>query len=286
MSNSSRNTIVLAGLLFLISLFVTFQYFRTHGKTAELRDYNRKAAVTVDSLKSELSVIDSLRQEYQFQQALMGQQSKLILGSDSPSVTYGYLLQLMNWMKANVNYDFAVADTQKTAGASHEYIISGKTAYASLLGLVNQIEKQRPVLTVEDFSISSESAAAADTVAFSMVLHTHFLSGGPDISEIGLKSLPVPYLGNPLFMPRIHEEILPPEVDPSLLNVEEARLVGISRQMAFFRDSRGIIRILSPGSRVAYGYLYKIDEKAGKVVFKLNKYGLEEDFNVLINSNQ
>jgi hypothetical protein len=286
MSNSTRNTLVLAIILILVSIFVIFQFTSQLRKTIDLEKHNEQAQASIDSLNFQLSKIDSLRQEYLLQEALMDQQSKIVLGSDTPSVTFGYLLGVMNWMGVNVNFDFAVADSQKTSANYHDYIISGKSPYANLLNLASQIEKQRLVMTIEDFSIGSEGAAKADTVSFSMVLRTHLLQDGPDISEIGMLALDRPFTGYPLFMPRVSEEPLPWDVDPDLLNVEEARLIGISRGMAFFRDTQGIIRILSKGSRVAWGYLYQVDEAAGKVVFRLDKYGLAEDYILQINSNQ
>lgn len=282
MSNSTRNTLVLAAILLLLSALMVFQYTSLSSKTAEATAHNTRVQASADSLRLQLSSIDSLRLEYELQKALMDQQSKLITGRDNPSVTYGYLLDIMKWMGSNVNFDFAVADAKEGGATYNEYIISGKSGYASLLNLANQIEKQRLLVTVEDFSIGSEGTALADTVSFSMILRTHFLQGGPDISEIGLKTVSSAYTGYPLFMPRISEEIMPWEIDPALLNVEDARLIGISRGMAFFRDSQGIIRILSKGSRVAWGYLYKVDESVGRVVFRLSKYGLEEDYNMLI----
>lgn len=283
MSNSGRNTLVLGILLFLICAFVAFQFTAGHRKTRELERQNLQTQASVDSLRYLLSTIDSLRQEFILQEALIDQQSKLVLGADSPSVTFGYLLGLMNQMGANVDFDFAVADSQKTASDFHDYIISGKTPYASLLNFANQIEKQRLVMTVEDFSIGTEGAAKADTVSFSMILRTHLLQGGPELPAIGMLPLARPYTGYPLFMPRISQEPLPWDIDPSLLNVEDSRLIGISRGMAFFRDSGGIIRILSRGSKVAWGYLYQVSESAGKVVFRLNKHGVEENYTVQIN---
>ncbi len=284
MSNSTRNTLVLLAILILLAGLVAVQQTTLGKKLAKSNAHNLVAQASIDSLRLQLSTIDSLRQAYELQKAMMGQQSKLIVGVDSPSVTYGYLLDIMNWMGTNVNFDFAVTDTKESGGSFNEYIISGKTRYASLLNLANQIEAQRLVMTLEDFSIGSEGAALADTVSFSMVLRTHYLAGGPNVNEIGMKILSSPYTGYSLFMPRISEEMLPWDVNPALLNVEDAKLIGISRGMAFFRDTQGIIRILSRGSRVAYGYLYKVDESVGKVVFKLSKYGLEEEYNMLIES--
>jgi len=283
MSNSTRNSIVLGAILVLIFALWYWQYNGIRTQTDELLEANRKTLVSIDSLKVELSTIDSLRAEYELQEAMMHQQSKLVIGEDNPAVTYGYLLDVMRWMGLNIDFNFAATDTQKPEDRFHEYVINGSASYRNLLNLASQIENQRVAMTVEDLTINTDGAAKADTVTFSMVLHTHFHPGGPLANDVSLKALASPYTGYALFQPRIYDIVLPPEVDPSLLDVEDSMLLGMSRGMAFFRDSSGVIRILSKGSRVAWGYLYKIDEAAGKVIFRLDKYGLEEDYTIVIN---
>lgn len=286
MKNTTRNTLVFSAILILIFALWYWQYGDIRNNVNELKEANRKTAYSIDSLKIELSVIDSLRAEYELQEALMNQQSKLVLGEDTTATTYGYLLDVLSWLGTNINYDFAATDAQNAEAQYHEYVINGKTSYRNLLNLTNQIEMQRVVMTIEDFSIGTEGAAQEDTVSFSMVLHTHYRPGGPQAAEISLKPVEAPYTGYALFQPRIYDVVLPPEVDPSLLDVEDSMLLGMSRGLAFFRDAQGIIRILSKGSPVAYGYLYKIDEAAGKVTFRLDKYGLAEDYTIIINNEQ
>ncbi len=278
MSNSVRNTIVVAALFILIGSVMILLNVRMESRIVRLNLDNRKTERAIDSLHTELAVIDSLRAEFELKQALLTQQSKLIIGEDSTTTTYGYLLNLLRRMARSINYDFAANEAKDSLNSYHEYIISGSSRYTNLLHLAHQLENQRIVITIEDLSIATEGAARADTVTFSMILHTHYRTGGPLADELTLKDLPPPYTGYDTFQPRIHEEILPLDPDSMLLNSEEATLIGITRDMAFLRDDRGIIHILTRGSVVAYGYLYRIDEEAGKVVFRLNKYGLEEDY--------
>lgn len=285
MSNSTRNTLVLAAILILVCAVFALRLGGLYKQTSENMEFIKDAKVSVDSLQILLSSRESLLEEYEFQKAMMGQQSKLILGEDSPSITYGYLLGLLGWMGANVNFDFAVADSQKVEGNINEYIISGSSPFYNLLRLASNIEKQQLVMTIEDFSIASSSIAKADTVDFSMILRTYYMPGGPYVTEMARKSCSPPDPLYQLFMPRLSDDILPWDPPSDLLNVEEARLIGISRGMAFFRDSQGIIRILSRGSRVAYGYLYRIDQAEGRVLFRLNKYGLEDEYIMLMQND-
>ncbi len=284
MSNSTRNTIILSIILILITAMWIVVIGNVTRKTAEITASNKRAQISIDSLTAELSAIDTLKAEYELKKALMQQQSKFILGMDNPTVTYEYLLGILKLNGLNVDYDFAASQADSAGAMFHDYVISGKTHYNNLLRLTHQIENQRAVITIEDLSIASASTAEADTVSFSMMLRTHFRDGGPLLPELEYRELGSPYLGYSLFKVRIADEVLPFDVDPDLLNVEDAKLIGITRGMAFFRDGQGIIRILTKGSKVAYGYLFRIDEALGKVVFRLAKYGLEEDYTVLISN--
>ena len=62
------------------------------------------------------------------------------------------------------------------------------------------------------------------------------------------------------------------------------RSIGISESRVFLRDGRGIIRILIRGDKVLWGHLWKIDYRNGLAIFKLNKYGFEENYILSINS--
>lgn len=283
MSNSLRNTLVLVGLLLLIIAFGLFQYKRIHKQTQELELLNQISQAEIDSLNILIQTKETLQKQYRLYEALSTQQSKLILGLDNSTITYRYLLQLLTWMKRSVNFDFAANAADKPENNFHEYIISGKAYYPNLLHLTSQIEQQRAVITIEDLSIGADTSAKSDTVSFSMVLHTHFMNGGADPASLTLRPADSPYTAYQLFNARLSNELMPYEVDPDLLNTDLVKLIGISRGMAFFRDAQGIIRILSQGSPVAYGYLNSVVESEGKVIFRLDKYGLEEDYSMYIN---
>ncbi|HNZ07384.1 MAG TPA: hypothetical protein PK802_03700 [Candidatus Cloacimonadota bacterium] len=286
MTNSTRNTIVLLVILLLGLAYLIFQGNRMGTKIAELEQTNKLSQAQIDSLNTLLETRDELERQYRFYEALSEQQSKLILGMDSPTITYRYLLSILNWMGTNVNFDFAANESEKADQNFHQYVLSGRSYYPSLLHLISQLEQQRAVLTLEDLTIGSENLAQSDTVSFSLVLQTYFAPGGAEPFSLTFKKTEKPYTGYQLFNTQVASEILPRDIDPNLLDTDQARLIGISRGIAFFRNEKGIIRILTEGDPVAYGYLYSVDEAAKKVVFRLNKYGLEEDYTIFINKSR
>jgi hypothetical protein len=83
----------------------------------------------------------------------------------------------------------------------------------------------------------------------------------------------------PLFKSKIWENLpVFDENDYRLIDVELGTMLGISESRVFLRDRRGIIRILKRGDEVLWGHLWKIDHREGLAIFKLNKYGFEENF--------
>ena len=147
-----------------------------------------------------------------------------------------------------------------------------------LVHFTRLLEYQRALLTIEDLTLSAESVAHSDTVSFSMIFRTHFEEDGVPAGQISYKSMTRGVSSYSLFRPK-YTETMPEmeERDPRLVDIDTARLIAISEDRAFVRDNRGLIRILSLRDRVLWGYLHKIDHREGAAVFRVNKYGFEEN---------
>lgn len=276
MRNATRNTIILIVLYFV--LFAGFWAVSRNlkKKVKELHSKNTKIAAAIATLDVQIEKRDSLMMAYELQLMMQSQQSKILAGTDSSNLTYQYLLKTLRWMGHFIPFNFAISGETKTQTSYNEYVISGRTQYNNLLKLTKQLEYQRAVITIEDYTIGMDATAASDTVNFSMVLRTHFQDGGPSLDTITKKDFPEPYQRYNLFKSRIYDSSLAPEADPSLPDIKQSKLIGLSDGKAFLRDSRGLIHILSPGSRVAHGFLSEIDLEHGMAAFKLVLSGLQE----------
>lgn len=283
MTNTRRNTIVLSALLVLLAAG-SYSLFRSLNKktialTSENKDTEKKIAV----LETQISNIDSLRWEYETRKAMTAEQSKILLSSDNPTTTYRYLLRMLGWMDRNVIFDFAMSDKGQKETTWNEYVVSGRSNYRDVVEFTKNIEYQRAVITIEELAIGSDGAANSDTVSFSLVLRTHVNDGGLDISEIKPKEKLPSLFFYQLFKSRVFDKPLTDEdIDPNLVRVEQCTLIGIGENQVFLRDSQGVIKILNLKEKVAFGYLDVIDAKQGKVVFKLFKYGVPEEFTLFL----
>jgi hypothetical protein len=283
MTNTTRNTLVLATLLFVLAGSAYSFYRNLHKKALQLSEGNKSMQKKISVLERQISNIDSLKLEYEIRKAIVSEQSKVILSEDSPTNTYQYLLKLLTWMKRNTVFDFAMSDKGQKETSWNQYIISGRSCYRDVLELTKNIEHQRAVLTIEELAISSDNVANSDTVSFSLVFRTHFNEGGASIETLQPKKMPAGKTFYSLFKARIYDTpATEDEIDPSLLRTEQATLIGIADNRIFLRDDQGVIRILTLRDKVAYGYLYSIDPKKEKAVFKLNKYGITEEQTLFI----
>lgn len=283
MKNTIRNTIVLGILFILLGVGAFTSYRSLNNKANLLTEENRKTAQKIAVLESQISNIDSLKYEYEFRKAMVAEQSKVIFATDTPTITYRYLLRLQNWMDRNIFFDFAMSDKGKKETSWNEYVISGRSNYRDVYFLTQHLEQQRAVITLEDLAIGSDGIAASDTVSYSMVIRTHFQDGGLELAQLKPKELKTSNNFYQLFKSRIYEQ-LPDymETDPTLAAIDKCTLVGITGNRIFLRDDQGVIRILALRDKVAFGYLYSIDVAKGKATFIIDKYGSPEEHSMYI----
>jgi hypothetical protein len=282
MTNSSRNTLVLASLLLLSGVFSFGLLRRSSQKLAQKQEVTKDLQTKIDAFAKLVANRDSLQAEYDRQVAMASQQSKVILNRDDSATTYDYLLRVLNWLGNDLIYDFSLS--AKGAEKYNEYVISGRSDYMELVYFTRLLEHQRTLLTIEDLSIAAESAAHSDTVSFSMVFRTHHREDGVPPGGITYKPMKKGVSTYSLFRPK-YTETMPDLEDelPRILDIDSSKLIAISEDRAFVRDSRGIIRILGVGDKVLWGYLHRIDHREGAAVFKLNKYGFEENQIIYLN---
>ncbi|MDY0126755.1 MAG: hypothetical protein RBR69_01270 [Candidatus Cloacimonadaceae bacterium] len=278
MTNSSRNTLVLASLL-IVNCIGGFLMLNHSQKKLEVRqEENTNLKSQINSFRALVTNRDSLEAEYELQKFIASQQSKEILQKDDQVVTYDYLLKILNWMGKDIIYDFALSG-QELEKNYNEYVISGRSDYMDLVHFTRMLEHQRALITVEDITLAGENVAHSDTISFSMILRTYYANEGVPANEVSYKPLARGVQEFQLFKSKIWEGLpMLEEKDYRLIDVELGNMVGISESRVFMRDARGIIRILSIGDEVLWGHLWKIDYREGMAIFKLNKYGFEENY--------
>lgn len=280
MTNTGRNSIVLSSLLVMIVSMALVLLQNTGKKVSLIQAENQESSAKLAKLEAMASNIDSLMMEYEVRKAMAADQSKVILAEDNPTITYQYLLRVLDWLGKDIIYDFALSADAEGKNSWNNYVISGRSNYMDVANFTRFLEHQRALLTIEDLSIGSDGVANSDTVSFSMVLRTHFSEGGLTLHEIKRKSIKANLASYQLFCSRIWDTAQfeeEEEDDPRLVNIDTSHLIGVAEGRIFLRDSQGVIRILNLRDRVLGGYLYSIDVREGKAIFRVDKFGLPEN---------
>lgn len=277
MTNTQRNTTVIGVVL---AILIGSGYYILHRLKKEekiIKGKNQELKVEIEKFDTMLAQRERIEREYEELKLFLAQQSKIISLTDNPALTYNYLLKLLKWMGRNVNFDFSLSSKKATDINWNEYILSGNSDFIDVVNFIKNLEYQRPLITIEEVTIVDKQNAVTDSVNFSLVIKTHYNSEGSPIEEIQEKDFPVYKSSFVSFRPRIYETPPETDIDPSLVRIDKAIIVGITESRAFLRDEFGIIHILSAGDPVAYGYLYSIDLKQEKLVFRINQYGSTEE---------
>ncbi len=282
MTNTQRNSTVIGVVLVLL---VGFGYYFTHKLKKQdeaIKGKNTTLKTEIAKLDKMLSQREQIEQDYEELKIMIAQQTKVLAQTDNPAITYNYLLQILKWMKRNINFDFSLSSKKAEEASWNEYILQGTSHFMDVANFIKELEYQRPVLTVEEVTINENQAEVSDSVIFSVVFKTHFTPDGIPMETVEEKDVPRYGSSFVSFRPRIYETPPDTDIDPALVRIDKALIVGITPTRVFLRDDRGIIHILSVGDRVAYGYLYSIDAKQEKIVFRLNQYGSTEDKTLFI----
>lgn len=277
MTNTQRNTTVIGIILVLLVGVGYFITYRLKKQDEQIKGKNTELKTEIAKLDKMLAQKAKIEQEYADLQIMIAQQTKLLAQNDNPAITYNYLLQLLKWMKRNINFDFSLSSKKAEDASWNEYIVQGSSNFLDVANFIKQIEHQRPVLVIDEVTIAENAGVVSDTVQFSLVFKTHYAPTGSSMETVKEKDVPRYSSSFVSFRPRIYENPPETDIDPSLVQIDKALIVGITPTRAFIRDDRGIIHILSIGDRVAYGYLYSIDAKQEKIVFRINQYGSTED---------
>ena len=277
MTNTQRNTTVICVLMTIV---IGSGYFITHQlkkKFDAINKKNVKMAEEIVKFNKILSMQAKIEKDYTELRLMLAQQSKVIAQIDSPAITYNYLLQVLEWMGRNINFDFSLSSIKEPEATWNEYILSGKADFRDVGFFIKELEYQRALLTIEEITLAATPIEVSDSVVFSVVFRTHYSPDGALLDIVQKKDVP-PYQPSFVsFRPRIYDTPPDSDVDPSLIKIDKSKVIGITENRVFIRDDRGVISILSVGDRVAYGYLYAINPSEEKVVFKINLFGSSED---------
>ena len=276
-----RNTIILFGLLIIVIIGTILVNAKPVKKLEELEKSNKEKSMVLETINR--THPDLVNEEKVIKESLENmkkkvlENNKIIIKEDNPTHTYQYLLDISEHFCPDFIFDFNVSKSVEDRNFSfNSYSISGEANIKSLYFFIFQIENQPPSYIIESITLSEESVIKADTVRFTITMNAYYKESGTDRQDIPFRSFKFTNLRYNPFYSRIHPPIFD-SYELQFFNIYTSTMIGLTPYKVFFRDENGKINTLTPGDKVAYGYLDHINWNKQAAVFKINRIGISEE---------
>lgn len=287
MNKKLRSTLSLVALLLLILLIsgiyiFSFQRSAISEKKIKLEELDANSYDPVelvaryDELTIRSAILDSVLSRRKFN-----------IPKDLSSIKFynfvnGIVSNFSEYTQVNVEFQNQLQDKEFSV---YEYKLSGSGFYNEIFQLIYSIEHSKELKKVT--TLSAGNLIKTDKESMPMFLVNFELNTQVYFSNDS-RFAPKEFVENDLrtgpiydaFYPLIRNEI-PPNVD-ELLDVQEARLLALIPEGAFIADSHGNTYLVWEGEQVYLGYLTKIDYENNNVNFILNKGGIIERINLVL----
>ena len=280
MEYAVRNTIILAILLLLViggsywgnrkSSVVLSQAKATYNDLRETVDGLKRAN---PDLVNEEMIISALER----MEARARENVKIILKDDNPTITYKYLVDIVDRYCPGLIFNFlAEKSGQQDMISYNSYKIDGSSSFSDFYKFIDHLENESPLLTIESISLKEKFDTISDTIQFHLSFKSYFEGTGIPYEDVTMKNIKHLYFRYNPFQTRIHSPMQYSGLDEDVI-LEKAVLIGLTPEKVFMRDHRGKLRILFPGDKTAFGNLTSINWEEQYAAFTINKTGVNEE---------
>lgn len=293
MSYALRNSILLGFLLCLV-MGIGFYWvgIRQVRKVEELRVRQRELKGKLENVSAMLAIYDTTLAQLNHMKSRWQDRKWFIPNLDTPDRTLSYLEELLWLAEGNVQFDFLYKGLRNEKNYSvNTYTLEGEGKFENLYAVVWLLEHSPPFYTVDRLQIDYREPDLEtrtekwDWVQFKMVFRAYFAPNS-QFEELPpfLNFESPPKVAGNLFRPLITKTL--PANHLGLLEVEGARLKGLTYDLAFLEDGKGKMHLLRKGDRVYMGRLEEININLNRAVFWLNKGGIWESLVLSIEPNK
>jgi len=289
---AKRNSITIGILWLILMIAGIFWYSNESKKLTSLELKNSELQKQLDGSLEIIKALETVENQYRILRARWSEAPKQIIAAEEPSFSLYYLNWLVNSYQIPVEFDFELKNTMNNGDIlTFSFLLSGEGSYHDLYRLIWFINENPILYQVEGFNFS-QSTDDNNVLRFSMVIKgfslVHKLESGQEFDFAALKPVVQSIQFHDAFKPRYREKktrqsanvlrrnvpkIKPKAIDPSLTDIEAARLQAVANGCAYIKDKKGKLVTLKVGDKVRYGSLVNINQNKSEVKFSLNKDG-------------
>ena len=281
MSYSLRNSIAIGvALLVVLGLGGYWATVRQAARIETLETAEEDLMADVRRIDAVLSIYDSTSADLDRLRSRWAARTQVVPTSDTPAQSLAYLNELVARAGSAMDFGFAFKGRRDEPTYSMNlYGLEGEARFKTFYTFLWHLEHGKRFYAVDHLQVTYREPQAREArwqwVRFKLALRSYFepesrIEDLPASSEL---TCPDRELHNP-FRPIITQTL--PENRLGLLDVERARLQGLTKELAFLTGQDGETVLLRQGDRVFMGRLSSIDMDRNRVEFVLNKGGLWE----------
>lgn len=279
-----RNTLILVGLLVFVIAVSTLGNYQSAKKMHELEAKLNENKTQLQNLKQanpDMKDQDILAQSLMELENRVKNESKLIARDNNPTITYAYLLDIIENYCPDLKFDFKFigSGTRETSNYN-SYSLIGSAPISSLYTFIYQLENQFMLYVIESIRLAGvepDEELPLDFVYFTMVITAYYEENSVEVIDIPFRYLRYKNLDYNPFTARVHGPI-PDAMESSMVDIYNSRIIGLSPNKVFILDENGKIQVLLPGERIAYGYLDRINWEEQNAVFVMNETGIPKEY--------
>ncbi len=281
MSYKIRNSIVLAALIFLVSVIGSYvTIFYQPKKIEQNLKESKKITAQLQDNSEQMIAIEQNQDKLRETMHRWNNRIKEISESDVSSQTYGYLSDIIDESGAQ-QLKMNLALTGTTDGATigyNTYKITGVSEFANIFRFLWLLENGRKLYKIKNVTFRSEEVGA-DSMEFPQIVIQYDMDINAYFTKektLGMQvmrpdSTPQPIMSNP-FQPSILRKT--PANVRNLVDVDRISVKATANGKALVMTDDGKLVTLMVGDEVYLGKVANIIPKDGVIEFTLNDGGI------------
>jgi len=280
LDHKNRNFIILFALLFFTVLISFLIQQNLLDKHQELLDEKEEIQNELASTQSLIQAEDELQDTIDNLEDKLALTDKVMPDFNNPSTTLSYIYDIFDKYNNYIDFDFWLNTSSTVQGDTdtrfNRYTMTGTSYINIFYSFIDQFVRQPKLITIENIDLAAQPAEEQGKLSFNIEFNAYYTDTGTPHDDIKLRNLTKRTIPYNIFFPRIYTPFVS-ERDKSLPDVTEIRIIGMTKDIIFYRNSiTDKVERLSVGDRIRHGSMTEIDWPNQEAVFTINRTGLRE----------
>ena len=289
MRNDIRNTLILSILLLIILLLkigLSVSSSKKINKEKADLEKNKTELASLANVQIDTMQVYNVKLKIAEMDKWQAQNGKYFLKEDNTKLTWSYITNIINTYCPDIELNYEAQDENNLDPNIKTYKISGSSNPESIVTLINHLESQPLLYTIDEVAFASnpqndENGLKNTLLNFEITFSSHINNNGSSPDNIRFRNITNYYSSN-FFVAKLYSPENNPE-ENTKINTTNLILLSLTPTKAFVKDNTNRVYILKPGDRVAYGYLDRINWKDQSISFKINKIGIFKELTINLN---